>query len=282
LKAPRKLLFAIPLLVAAPFPGSGQEPEASEVGPGPVYISGVVSDHETRAPIPEVQVRLFEVDGSGVSVRSTGSRGAFYFRSIRAQGYQIRISHPGYKDVDLRVQGREGEDLQVQVEMVRTLVTLEPIVVSATRRTHLHRVGFLGRRDGGMGQFMTRTEIDARNPFNVSDIFRTMSGFRVTPGGRGTGDRILGRGNCPPAFFVDGTRLVDGSSIDDVLRPDHLEALEVYHSSQTPSQFRGSPCGAVVAWTRIPDPVEGGAPLTWRRILMGLGFVVLAVTATSL
>jgi hypothetical protein len=282
LKAPRKLLVLIPLLVAAPFPGSGQEPEAPEVGSGTVYVSGVVSDHETRAPLSAVQVRLVEVEGSGVSTRSTGTRGAFHFRSIRPQSYQIRISHPGYKDVDLRVQAREGEEVQVQVEMVRTLVTLEPIVVSATRRTHLHRVGFLGRREGGVGQFMTRTEIDARNPFNVSDIFRTMSGFRVTPGGRGTGDRVLGRGNCPPAFFVDGTRLLEGSSIDDVRRPDALEALEVYHASQTPSQFRGSRCGAVVAWTRVPDRGEGGAPLTWRRVLVGLGLVILAVTATSL
>jgi hypothetical protein len=282
LQAPRKLLFATVLLVAAPFHGSGQDPEAPEVESGPVYVSGIVSDHTTGELLAGVQVRLLGVEGTGVSVRSTGDRGAFDFRSIRSQSYEIRISHPGYKEVEIRVEPREGEEVRVEVEMVRTLVTLEPIVVTATRRSHLRRVGFLDRRDGGMGQFVTRADIDARNPFNVSDLFRTMTGFRVAPGGRGAGDRVLGRGNCPPAIFVDGTRLLEGSSIDEVLRPDALEALEVYHSSQTPPRFRGSLCGAVVAWTRVPDPSETGRPMTWRRLLIGLGFVALAVGATSL
>jgi hypothetical protein len=282
LEAPRKLWFLIPLLVAAPLPGSGQEPEATEVGSGPVHVLGFVSDLDTGAPLSGARVELLEIRGSGVSIRSTEDQGTFQFRSIRSQSYGIRITHPGYKEVEIRLETREGEEVRVQVEMVRTVVALEPIVVTATRQSHLRRVGFLDRRDGGMGQFMTRAEIDARNPFHVSDIFRTLSGFRVTPGGRGSGNLVLGRGNCPPAFFLDGTRLLEGSSIDEILRPDALEALEVYHASQTPPQFRGSRCGAVVAWTRVPDPSEGGRPLTWRRILLGLGFIALAITATSL
>lgn len=282
LQAHRKLFVALLLLFATPIPAPGQGPGSPELRSGPSYVSGMVLDHTTGEPLQGAEVALREVEGSRVATRTTTEQGLFRFDAIRASLYEIWITHAGYKEVQLRLDPRDGDDVRVEVEMVRTVVTLEPLVVTATRQTLLRRVGFLDRREVGLGQFMTRDQIEARNPFRVSDMFRTMAGFRVVPGARSGGDRVLGRGNCPPAIFVDGTRLLEGSSIDEVLRPESLEALEVYHASQTPARFRGSRCGAVVAWTRSPDPGERGQPLTWRRILFGLGFIGLAITATSL
>lgn len=279
-KAPRNLLFLIPILTGAPLPAPAQQPEPPEVQSGSAYVTGSVVDHATGQPLSGAQVTLREADGQRASMQLTGERGSFRFGSIHPQGYELRIVYLGFKEVRLVVRPRHGDDVQVEVEMVREVVALEPLVVTATRQSLLRRVGFLDRRETGLGRFLTRSDIEARNPFEVSDLFRSMPGFRVVPAGRGSGNLVVGRGSCPPAMFLDGARLLEGTSIDEVLRPETLEAIEVYHASQAPAQFQANRCGAVVAWSRDPGRQTGGNPFTWRRLLFSLGFLTLAFTAT--
>jgi len=268
------------ILAGAPLSVLGQQPGPPEVRPGSAHVTGTVVEHATGEPLSGAHVTLMEREGELVSSQATGDQGRFQFRSIDARAYELRITYLGFKEVWLTVRPRDGDDVQVDVGMVRNVVALEPLVVTATRQSLLRRVGFLDRQEGGTGRFLTRSDIENRDPFLVSDLFRGMPGFRVVPGRAGSDYRILGRGSCPPVIFLDGVRLVEGSSIDEVLRPETVEALEVYHASQTPAQFRGGRCGAVVAWSRAPEPRGEGSPLTWRRVLFSLGFLALALTAT--
>lgn len=277
-----RLELAIALLLAAPVPGFAQEPAEPTIGAGSAHVSGSVVDHQTGEALEGARVTLNEADGEGAATRLTTADGRFRFSSVKAQAYQVEILFLGYKTVEVEIRPIEGDEARIEVEMVQTVVALEPMVVTATRRSRLHRVGFHQRQRFGLGRFYDRGDIEELNLTLVTDLFRRVAGFRVAPGGRAGSNVILGRGNCPPTVFLDGVRLVDGgASIDEVLRPESVEGLEIYHASQTPAQFRGGRCGTVVAWSRSPEPGPDGRSFSWRRVLFAVGFLGLAVGATS-
>ena len=58
--------------------------------------------------------------------------------------------------------------------------------------------------------------------------------------------------NCPAAFLLDGLAIDAGASVDLELRPELLEAIEVYSPAQVPIEYAGrySECGVVLIWTR--------------------------------
>ena len=90
------------------------------------------------------------------------------------------------------------------------------------------------------------------------------------------------RGGCRPDLVLDGMPLgpVEGLAIDDYMTPNEIEAIEVYHGIEAPIRFGNSPCGAVVIWTRVPEPVRGGGSF-WKKFLVAGGFMVIALLLTS-
>lgn len=281
MQALRKPLLAVLLLIAAPPPAPGQTPGARDAESGSSYVLGTITVRETGEPLSGTRVILSLRDTPGQSSETTNERGLFRFRDVTPGDYRLRITHVGYKTVELELTFTDGDETRVDVEMVRRVVELEPLVVTATRQSLLRRVGFLDRRQAGIGRFVTREQVERRNPMRVTDLFRTMPGWRVLPGRRGSGPLVVGRGSCTPALYLDGARLLQGSSLDDVLYPEAVEAIEVYHSSQAPARFPGTGCGSVVAWSRDPSAIEEGRPLSWKRIVTALGFLALAIVATS-
>jgi carboxypeptidase family protein len=87
-----------------------------------------------------------------------------------------------------------------------------------------------------------------------------------SPGGDGVDERAkalaenqpTGESACPIEYWVDGSRFVPTSgSIDNDIRPDIVDAIEVYQGSLAPSQFRSMQhtCGVIVIWTKNgPNP----------------------------
>ncbi len=64
------------------------------------------------------------------------------------------------------------------------------------------------------------------------------------------------RFGCFPRLYLDGLPMScdeEPFMIDNLLTPDHIEAVEVYaNGSQAPAQYGGfgSSCGVVLIWTR--------------------------------
>ncbi|HEX2079389.1 MAG TPA: carboxypeptidase-like regulatory domain-containing protein [Longimicrobium sp.] len=146
-----------------------------------------------------------------------------------------------------------------------------------TRRTAYERLG---------GLFLDREYLDQRNAFRTTDIFRDLGGVRVQPGPSRSLIVTL-RGGCVASVFIDGahinraevaseevsanpTSIRDGMgrnqedptkrtrsgpevvSIDELVNPASIAAIEVYQGNQVPAEFqsfRARPCGAVVIWT---------------------------------
>ncbi len=169
---------------------------------------------------------------------------------------------------------------RVSLSLPSNPITLDTVTVVAKeierRLPYLADAGFYRRRQEGFGHFLTRDEIDKRDPLILTDLLHGMSGVRVTCGGQQRGpsqggpgvqctvtmraaNTMFFRGKCNPSVVLDGVLLQPGGtasgglSLDDVVNPFNIEALEVYPGPEgVPVQYSGylSPCGAIIVWSR--------------------------------
>lgn len=261
--------LALAVIVA---PASAQERErAADEGPT-VRVFGTVIDQSTQEPVPSAEIVLRPEDGRDPSRRSADGDGEFGFPVMPVGSYAIEIEALGYHAISQTLPIREVAELRITAELVPLALELDPVVVVTERRGRMDRTGFNERRRSGFGRYVTREDIEARNPFYVSDLLRMMPGVRVVPDSRGFGNSVLLRQGCRPTVYLDGMRLmeVDGFGIDDLLMAHDVEGIEVYQGIQAPAQFGGGSCGSIVLWTRRGEQGAGQGS-TWKRLAIGLG-----------
>jgi hypothetical protein len=125
--------------------------------------------------------------------------------------------------------------------------------------------GFYDRMDAGMGRYLTREQIVARNAARTSDLLRGIPGVDFAGGSRSTIPWLGGNrrrhgsgtlGACMPFLYIDGyLRVLRGNErLDDIVDPSEVWGIEVYrYASDIPSELprRGMAgnCGAIVIWT---------------------------------
>ena len=117
--------------------------------------------------------------------------------------------------------------------------------------------GFESRKARGFGTFITREQIEKKNPRMTTDLFRTVSGVKLlrengTPTVVST--RLGTMAYCPVRYFIDGASYpLYGQSIDTMIQVVDIGAIEVYPGgASVPPQFGGreSACGVIAIWTR--------------------------------
>lgn len=91
-------------------------------------ISGLVTD-ETGGIVVEAEVQLLSVNQGTISTTKTNSAGLYIFASVQPGPYQIKVHHPGFKQVDLmslivNVQDHIQENVRLQVGSVSESVTV--------------------------------------------------------------------------------------------------------------------------------------------------------------
>jgi hypothetical protein len=223
--------------------------QAGEVGTG--GISGAVRD-STGAAIVGAEIKL-----QGGNLRAeTDERGQFLLAKVPAGQLQLQVRRIGFKPdtVDLMVMA--GQTVPLTVTVQRLAVELRPVVVYGRQGLKGHMAGFYARKERGMGRFITREEIESRNPANLTDMFRMVAGAQVSQ--RGAGRSVIRfRGlSCPPLAWLDGQPLFAGEFDLDALSPRSLEGIEIYSGpSSVPTEFLGtrsisSSCGTIVLWSR--------------------------------
>lgn len=125
--------------------------------------------------------------------------------------------------------------------------------------------GFHRRLDRGAGRYITREQIEARNPYRLTDIVHLAPGFQTVEFDDGTGRRHarIGRSQvmeslqrCRIQYWIDGMPLPQATGFElDEIHPADVAGIEVYRGpSETPARFQrqGSTCGVVLVWTRDP------------------------------
>lgn len=213
-------------------------------------VLGLVMQAGSRAPLADATV---EIPGLELSMVSDET-GRFWFRNIPAGEHIFVIQYLGFTD-STRVFLLANELNQIEVGIDLRIVPVPDLVVQVesieapSKLTEFNR-----RRAHGEGYFITREDIQRRDPVRTTDMLRTVPGIRVAAAGIGRpAIRMRGRA-CNIAYFVDGIRAPYFNM--DNIQPSSVAGIEIYKgTSSVPPEFRGAltPCAAIVIWTRDPS-----------------------------
>ena len=218
-------------------------------------ISGTLMESESRTPLSGGQVTLLDRDSATVAKFRTDSAGAFRFAIPRAGSYRLLAEQLGYRAaISPKLTIGSLDTLEVEFNLARDVVVLEPLVVTArTRRLTPAARRFYERANNSIGgSFITRAEIEQAHPLRTTDLLNRLPGVQTTP--TLGGNSVTIRGNCRPSVYVDGVRVRGYRTIDDLVQPLELEGVEVYrNASEAPVEYTGigAGCAAILLWTRI-------------------------------
>jgi hypothetical protein len=207
----------------------------------------------------------------------TNDSGEFIFNAPPTGRVRLLVKRLGFKQQEKGFKLGEGESKQVDFELEGIPELLDSVIV-LEQGGNGKMAEFWARRAMGNGAFITRAEIQKRNPYRMSDMLRMLSGVRVSTNGSDAERPVIsmGRtpmgvrtyknvqslaGECKVSYYLDGNWVSPGTFHPDDLTPGTIEAMEVYRGpAEIPAKFRQreTACGMIVIWTREPPPRERG------------------------
>jgi hypothetical protein len=218
---------------------------------GSARVVGKVLDKRGQ-PLRDARVML---QGGG-TVALTKPNGEFVLDSLPSGTQALDIRKLGYAATEVPVELSSNTPASTTITMSDAVPVLETMRVEAAQDKALSDIGYLQRKQSGMGRFYDGKQINHES-ISFSDVMRMDPGLRVQPTGDGrtyviTDTRSASNG-CVN-FYVDGTlwQPMTPGDIDSYVQPAELVAVEVYHGSETPPQYSPpgqSGCATVVAWT---------------------------------
>jgi hypothetical protein len=176
-------------------------------------------------------------------------RGRFALGDLPSGTQVLEVRRIGYLLAQQPVELRSGRSVTQDVRL-RRIVTLDSVLVLARRSRY--REFEERRKRGGFGTFLTEEDIERRHPFESSDLFRMIPGFRVSGYGldaqvqssRGVGSILMGP--CKVNIVLDGMANQD----INLIHPSSIGAMEVYRVGQPAPVQYDSRCGLIVIWTK--------------------------------
>lgn len=216
---------------------------------GSAALSGTVVGADGK-PLEGAQVYLV---GTAIGARAD-YRGAFRLTGLPAGTQTVEVRQISYAPKRFAVDLSPARASKLAAVLdTRTTVLGE---VKVEGKAHSDIPGFEDRAKRGFGTFLTRDDIEKQQAILLTDLFRTVPGLTVNFDGTNYGvssSRSVGSG-CSVQWFLDGSPFDNTSNdLDQMLRPDDIEAIEVYKSaSEVPVQYQGSnaSCGTILVWTK--------------------------------
>jgi hypothetical protein len=214
-----------------------------------------------RRPVRDARVTVL---GTGVAATSNAD-GEFSLGGLPGGTHSLEVRAIGFAPAQVPVDIVTGQGGAAEVELAAIAVTLDTIRVTAQRTYASRRLLELERRQRmGMGKFFDGKEINKRNPYQLTDLLRTVPGIRLVPGRFGSDEVFMrdryGHGVCRPEFIVDNVRMfVDRDfPMNSVVPMDDIAAVEVY-TNMIPNEFMSrTDCGVIAVTT-------GGRPAPPKR-----------------
>lgn len=249
----RALLIVLVLMTGAAGAPAAQEGARASGAEG--AIAGAVRDSSGMA------IAGAEVAVAGTALLGhTDERGAFRLAPVPLGAATLRVRRLGFHPAVMAVVVEEGAGEQVIVVLGQLPQDLAPVVVRAARRRELGPMaGFEERREQGFGRFITRADIEKRNPHQTTDLLRSIPGVNLTST-RNIRNAVRVRNSpCAPIVWLDGMPLTAAEFDLDFLDPKLIEGIEVYSGVSTvPPQYMGTrgegSCGAIVIWSKVVEP----------------------------
>lgn len=247
-------ITALGALLAAPLQGQDKVS----------VITGVVRDAEGK---PLAGAEVFA--GRSDKPATTTEQGTFRIAPAPTGPLWVSVRRIGYAPVRRSVTISKGEVQTLDFEM-------EPLPVTLPELKVVERSGFKSRRledfwrrsrTGFGGRFVTREEIERRNPIQLSQLvrghlpFAALARWEVSAwdseydfiGFRSAATGVSRR--CSPAVSINGNVPLGGWLVDDI-PVSEVEAIEIYKPrwSNIPVEYsfhpRAQACGLVVIWQR--------------------------------
>jgi hypothetical protein len=213
-------------------------------------------------------VPLSTVELEGVSkVQLTDSAGAFHLTGIAPGKYRLRVRRLGYYPVTQFVDVARGDSADVHVAIKVLPKILNEVVISGKLVSVPWRFEDVYRRaSSGFGHFITREEIEQRNPSGTRDLLDGIPGIvtysdlvvfskcrkklRNGPVGLETANKVQ--------VYIDGRRFTRFDDSDEAVmaalgsvNPRDIQAIEIYTGiAQIPGEFANQACAAVAIWTK--------------------------------
>lgn len=202
-----------------------------------------------------------EITIAGTGLRAhTNPRGEFRLTNVPAGTLTVGVRRLGFIPTVGSIEVGPNEAATMTVIVTPLAQSLAAVIVRGDRRfeDHGRLAGFYQRRSRSSGgHFITRDQIDQRNPAQVTDLFRSVPGARIYSSTFTNVVRFRGM-RCAPLVWLDGFPATAGEFDLDALDPYIIEAIEVYLGVATvPPEFRwvrgGGSCGAIVIWTGFEE-----------------------------
>lgn len=209
----------------------------------------------TRAGMPVGGAHV-QMDGTHSSA-TTRADGGFVLDSVPLGTQSLSVRKVGYTPAEAAVDVAY-DAAPVVVAMADYVPTLAPVVTVARRTQDLEAVGFTRRRERGIGVFREGDEID-KNPTDLGESLRMIPGLHIGYDANSQTSQktvIMSSRDANECLniIIDGVLWQDASSaIEEYVRPDEIEALEMYHSATVPGEFAvagKSTCAVLVLWTK--------------------------------
>ena len=218
-------------------------------------VSGVVRD-SAGAGIAGAEVI---VAGTGLRAHSN-DHGEFRLTNVPAGSVTLGVRRLGFVPAVATIVIAANEAAVMAVIVTPLAQSLATVIVRGDRRfeDHGRLAGFYQRRSRSSGgHFITREQIDRRNPSNLTDLFRSVPGARIHSSTFSNVVRFRGM-RCAPLVWLDGFPATAAEFDLDALNPYIVEGIEVYLGVATvPPEFRwvrgGGSCGAIVIWTGFDE-----------------------------
>lgn len=188
-----------------------------------------------------------------------GPDGRFNVGGLPPGPVDVTFSLIGYATRTTTLVVEPGTTLEVRASLATEAIELEPIEV-VVGSGYLQRRGFYQRSRNSIGTQFTRRDLDEFDPIVVSDVLLRVPGVAVLQTRQGTvpittrPGSALGQGDCRLRPYLDGIAMYEWDI--DQLRPDDLEAIEIYHGPTAPIEYQSLvdpdghfPCGVLLVWT---------------------------------
>lgn len=218
-------------------------------------VAGIVRDSSG------VGIAGAEVNITGTNLRAhTNPQGQFRLTNVPAGTVSVGVRRLGFFPAIASIVVGPNEAAAMAVIVTPLAQALATVVVRGDRRfeDHGRLAGFYQRRSRSPGgHFITRDQIDQRNPSQLTDLFRSVPGARIYSSTFNNVVRFRGM-RCAPLVWLDGFPATAAEFDLDALNPYIVEAIEVYLGVATvPPEFRwvrgGGSCGAIVIWTGFDE-----------------------------
>jgi hypothetical protein len=241
-------------------------------------ISGTVVDPQ-HAPLEGVEVRLVR----DTIATFTSKAGTFRLRVPRSPAILIQFRRPGFNAQILKMTG----DWSGTVQLTPGAFALPDVQVTAYNAKPAQYAGtskyddVFRRKRQGLGQFLSREDIERRNALHTAEILEGQRGIRVdVQTGRGTYIAFSRCNDYPPKInvYIDGRKQIPEhpgrvNETEDLMmgakkprdpdvagavgemvsriNPSEIEFIEIFRGAgELPAEFNDGNCGAIAIWTR--------------------------------